>query len=87
MKSITKNTYTFLDHPVALCLIALLSIFVIGEFSIAIQLLAATGIAAFVLTLSKNHYLGVFKAISCNTFCRRFYCSYNTRNKSFYIFF
>ena len=64
MKFITKRIHAFLDYPVAIALIALPFLLGLGSSSpLALQLSAATGIGAFVLTLLTDHHLGVLKVI------------------------
>ena len=55
MKFVTKRIHAFLDYPVAIALIVLPFLLGLGDSSpLALQLSVATGIAAFILTLTED---------------------------------
>ncbi len=65
MKFVTKQMHAYLDYPVAVSLMALPFVLGLGTSnSFAWQLSAATGVAAFILTLFTDHQLGVYRIIS-----------------------
>ncbi|MGI9350365.1 MAG: SPW repeat domain-containing protein [Rhizobiaceae bacterium] len=64
MRFITKTIHAYLDYPVAIGLFAMPFIFGLGASNpLAFWLSAATGIAAFILTLLTDHQLGVFRVL------------------------
>ena len=64
MRFVTKRIHAFLDYPVAIALMGLPFLLNLGTTNpLALYLSVGTGIAAFALTLSTDHHLGVFPVI------------------------
>ena len=65
MKFVTKRIHALLDYPVAAALMGLPFLLGLGASNpIALYLSVATGVAALLLTVLTDHYLGIFKVIS-----------------------
>lgn len=61
---ITKDVHAYLDYPVALTLLSAPFLLGLGEsHPAALWLSAATGIAAFVLTILTDHKLGLVRVL------------------------
>lgn len=59
---VTRTMHAFLDYPVALSLMAMPFLLGLGaSHPMAKWLSAATGVAAFILTVFTDHKLGVFR--------------------------
>jgi hypothetical protein len=61
---VTKTMHAYLDYPVAISLVALPFILGLGTSNPLAEWLAiVTGVAAFILTLSTDHKLGVIRIL------------------------
>ncbi|GLO69098.1 hypothetical protein MACH17_06150 [Phaeobacter inhibens] len=61
---ITKSIHAYLDYPVALGLIAMPTLFGLGEAApLAFWLSVVTGVAALVLTILTDHHLGIVRVL------------------------
>jgi len=65
MKFVTQKMHAFIDYPVALALIGLPFLLDLGSSNpLAFYISVATGIAAFLLTLTTDHETGLIRLFS-----------------------
>ncbi|MEM9330222.1 MAG: hypothetical protein AAGA53_02785 [Pseudomonadota bacterium] len=65
MRFVTKTIHAYLDYPVAIGLFLMPFLLGLGTSNpLAFWLSAATGVAAFILTVLTDHHLGVYRVLS-----------------------
>jgi hypothetical protein len=64
MRFVTKTIHAWLDYPVALALIVLPFLLGLGDsHRLALMIAPIVGIAAFLLTVSTDHHLGLVRVL------------------------